>query len=395
MKSPGASPRRSPLFFFVASALIWIVPALGDLGTMSFTDPRKAAFREWEAMISPTVVPPFLPNGVFEKTIHGDLANLAAITDFRRLRPQRFTTDAQGYRNPPAPADMYYPVVAVGDSNMAGSSLSDRETFTAVLSRELGVPVYNTAPISLYVFLADPRFQDHPPRVLVWEALEREITGENYAPLTGVPLGVRIAPPRGGWSAPEAKWTPGPRLISRWCRWIFHTFRWRLFRIHVPAIAYIDPDTGMLFHRAGVDMLRRGIDERRMKTVVAGIRHVAEICRQRGTHLVFMPLPDKEALHRDRLPPSLGIDPAGTPFVVVLAEALRAAGVDVISPYEPFLASVRAGEGSPYFPDDTHWNPRGVEIAVQAAIPVVAPYLREPDTPPTSVKTILEKPSPP
>lgn len=51
------------------------------------------------------------------------------------------TTDANGFRNPRV--DKHYDMIAVGDSFVAGSNVSDEQTWTSILGRSTGQSIYN------------------------------------------------------------------------------------------------------------------------------------------------------------------------------------------------------------------------------------------------------------
>lgn len=61
--------------------------------------------------------------------------------------PLRLTTDANGFRNPPAPQNKnilpHYDMVAVGDSFVAGSNISDDQTWSALLAKATNQTIYN------------------------------------------------------------------------------------------------------------------------------------------------------------------------------------------------------------------------------------------------------------
>ncbi len=121
----------STKLFLTTVALIWLVVLVSDTLSMFIFERRDMTFRAWETVISGKQFPPFLPNYIFENRIYGDLANFAKISELRRFRSQRFCTDARGFRNPAFENGTRLPLVAIGDSDMAGSSLSDNETSQA------------------------------------------------------------------------------------------------------------------------------------------------------------------------------------------------------------------------------------------------------------------------
>ena len=353
----------STKLFLTTVALIWLVVLVGDTLSMFIFERRDMTFRAWETVISGRQFPPFLPNAIFEKPIYGDLVNFAKILEFRRFRSQRFCTDAFGFRNPAFENSTRFPLVAIGDSDMAGSSLSDNETYTSKLGQMLGVPVYNYSPMSPIVFLGDDRFRKNPPEILIWEAIERTINNCNYKVYTTIPVKSNILIPdeyRRKKTIPETR----PGLLTKCCQWAFHTARWRLIGLHNPQIGYIDTNNGMLFYKKGINLLNKTADERGLATVVDGIVRIQEICRRRGITLVYMPLPDKENIYQQWLPPALRGYNNQKPFVSELVSALNARGVATVSLYDPFLSAAK-NKKLLYFEGDSHWNPDGVKLAAQ------------------------------
>lgn len=95
-----------------------------------------------------------------------------------------------------------------------------------------------------------------------------------------------------------------------------------------------------------------------------------------GIELLFVPVPAKAAIYPQYLP---GVDPALRaradarldPVDRDFLEHLRGQGVEVLDLAVPFLA--QAEKGAPlYCRQDTHWSPRGVEVAARAIAEQVA-----------------------
>lgn len=92
---------------------------------------------------------------------------------------------------------------------------------------------------------------------------------------------------------------------------------------------------------------------------------IADFSRQladRGITLLVAPVPCKAAIHADKLGVTSRdrIDTAERDFQA----ALGAAGIAVVDLAEPFVqAKADATAGPPYCRTDTHWSPRGCEIA--------------------------------
>ena len=378
--------RHANTAFLWIAGLLWLaVPAIDMLGRLCL-DKGDFAFRAWEIMATaePDAPGPFKVSSTFDKLIYGDLANLLNVRKFRRIRHQHFQTDAYGFRNPAAPDTTYYPIVTIGDSDMAGSSLSDHETFSARLAERLGVRIYNYAPRSLAAFLADPRFKARPPRLIIWEHVERTIFSTVFRPYadwpddSSLPSDMPLLPP-----SPPSE----PRLSTYWSRAVFHELRWRLTGLRPPDIGHIDPASGMLFYAPGIQMVSLTARQRGLSTVLKGIRNAHRYCRQQGITLLYLPLPDKENIYRFRLPAQRVNPQDQQPFLQILHAELVAQGIPAIDLYTPFRDLAAQGELL-YFPDDTHWNAQGVA----AAADIAARYIREQSLLPESGITLQPTP---
>lgn len=357
-------------YFLAGIVILWLGIPLVDLAGRLLPE-TFFAFRAWElaCAVGPDAPGPFRSSFTFKKQgVFGDLANLMKVRAFRQPRDQVFTTDSHGFRNAEAPADKWYPVVTVGDSDMAGCAMSDDQTFPVRLQQTLGVPVYNYAPRTISAFLRDERFRKRPPRLVIWQQIERTMVHGYFQPYlewTDVtqPPPV-IAPPR------QPALTV-PRLSTYVARDLFQELRWHLTRTTSPAIAHVDQKTGMLFFSAGAEMNTISAAQRGLSSVLRGVENVDCQCRARGITLVYLPLPDKENVYRFLLPAEMQPDPGIPAFLSLVHHGLMERGVPVVD----LLAAFRQMAGSGkfmYYLDDTHWNPDGVQTAVD----LVADFIR-------------------
>jgi len=157
----------------VAPRLV-LLACLGDVGMrLPRVDPWT--FRGWEALSayrSPAA--PFEASRRYYKAdSYGDLAAMGNLPELRQYRPELFTTDALGFRNPAEAPSRPPTAIVVGDSFAVGSGVSDDETVTSRLSALLGCPVYNAGGI-------DP----DPDRILALARkinLERGLVVHQYA----------------------------------------------------------------------------------------------------------------------------------------------------------------------------------------------------------------------
>ncbi len=128
---------------------------------------------------------------------------------------------------------------------------------------------------------------------------------------------------------------------------------------------------GWYFYRPGVEYATQ-----RAKSGQAGDDPLPAICNfrdqlaARGIHLIVMPAPNKESVYPDKLTRRA----AGRQGIVVdrtrdLLRRLRQANIDVIDLFA-FFEQVRRqeskGESGPlYLRQDSHWSPRGMQLAAQ------------------------------
>ena len=361
-----STPSHSRAFIVTIISLWLLIPAT-DMTARFLLSPSFYAYREWEFMTTTEGPGPFKPSTVFQARIYGDLANMLHLREFRRYHQQTFSTDSAGFRNLESAPGTYFPVVVVGDSDMAGSSLSDEETFSRVLENKMNLPIYNYAPASILAFLADERFQKNPPQVVIWEAVERTINAGNFNSYGALPRNAHFV--RGQATSKKTP-APSPRLTNFWAQDLYHEIVWRLCGHHESAIGHIDLNSGMLFYQPGVQVLQQGANRRGLAEVVAGVDRIRQILADRDIAMIFLPLPDKENIYQELLPEP--VRPSEQPaFLEQLLVTLRDQGINTIDLYVPFRTAApaflqsRRDHDSLYFLDDTHWNSQGVALAVE------------------------------
>lgn len=345
-------------------------------------------YREWELLYDAQTTR-FKPNEQFESVVYGDLARTALLPRFRMHRTEQFTTDAYGFRNPPAPAGTAYPVVVVGDSNIVGSGSTNEHTFTADLERLLGVPVYNYGADgfrNVAAFFRDPRFRQSPPAVLVWQRVEHKIWGPEFAELIR-----QIKAEEGQEDAePPPRLSFRRRLSPRLQRTLAEmhvrsfwreaailtaaTIRYALWgKLNSSVVAATDArGTPWLFHEEEISCLLRTAETGGLPKAIDSVAALQEICRRRGIQLVFLPLPDKANMYRDLLSPSYGQAAIQDGFLSHLVQGVRGRGVPVVDLASAYRAARRASPHWLYWPDDTHWSPLGMELAAQETARLLA-----------------------
>ncbi|OQW46798.1 MAG: hypothetical protein A4S09_02505 [Proteobacteria bacterium SG_bin7] len=145
--------------------LIWQVAELFFLPIDAFT------FRAWETTSINDVfsIPGyFYPNQDLLKVEAGDQDRFRV-----KRKTVHWVTDKYGFRNTPVVNEpRQYDVVLIGDSNFAGSYISQENTLTEVLSKKCNCSVYNFSKGltgNIVGFFNSERFQISPPRTVVFE----------------------------------------------------------------------------------------------------------------------------------------------------------------------------------------------------------------------------------
>ena len=87
--------------------------------------------------------------------------------------------------------------------------------------------------------------------------------------------------------------------------------------------------------------------------------------RRRGIRLVVLPVPEKEQVYPERLSAGAWGAPAQNESFRPFVRRLRRAGVLVFDPATTIFAAARTDSGL-YLAADTHWTPRGLDLAARA-----------------------------
>lgn len=132
-------------------------------------------FRVWEAALSTTYRYPgvFYPNIYVKKDKeYGDRYRLGDPSQVE-AKPVEWFTDSYGYRNrPEIEKRERYDAVVLGDSNIVGSFLDQKDTLTEVMGARSGKTAYSYSVGSDHIslFFNDPRFAQKSPSLLVVES---------------------------------------------------------------------------------------------------------------------------------------------------------------------------------------------------------------------------------
>jgi hypothetical protein len=224
-------------------------------------------------------------------------------------------------------------------------------------------------------FLADEGFTRRPPRVLVWGFVERSAHAGAFPPY---PPRERLRP-----SVWQRLRLPDTHRESYKAFWTAYRDKWSMLRAYAVAIkaegawrlgGRLLTDTVLvgerpggefaLFLRGGVERLSWSAEQRRLDAAAKRIATYAAECRRRGIHLVVLLIPDKAHVYPHWLKPE---DRPAIPepdALTGLGRRLGQRGIHVVNLLPTFLAHAD-GPALLYYPDDTHWNERGIRLAME------------------------------
>lgn len=309
--------------------------------------------------------------------------------------------DEYGLPNRPPAETGRFPVVVVGDSFMLqGGPLEQR--LAGRLGDRIGAPVYTMArpgvgPIMpLEGFWDHPVFKAAPPRVVVWGVLENTVGGYVFEGLlfrvmsrldAQVEAMAREAyRSKVVWSelAPRrlGKRLPDTALSAQLARRGWTHFRYHAFGALTPDVTpSATPVMGhdMLFYTANLDSHCWTPEQRDLPRVVKTIQKAKEaFFDPRGIAWVILLIPDKETVYRAYLPPrAYPCGEAPPSCLDELETRLKAAGIPVVNLLPAYRQATREGRLL-YWPDDTHWNGAGMEIAAEQLAGTIQPLLAAP-----------------
>ncbi len=356
--------------FIAVVGIVWAALLVVSLGTES------PQFRPSDALRDPSG-PMFIPSVDVVQDRRGDLDYKSRLSEFRQVEEIRFRTDEHGYRNPSL---SHIPrVVMLGDSFVVGVSLDEAATVTARMTELLGEPVYNFGCYDgEYIprYLADARFESTPPTVALLVMGARQTDNIRTAPR------VRAT----SWWArePPLSWlVTVPGMIFRWKRPLERDNRLtHLARRAIASIRYQmtgELNKGRVLIVEGEKKLVLTLDEqklyasskqRRLEATVDAIAAFHHELHRRGTKLVFAQVPEPGLLYEDLY---TGEAPMPRPrFHDLLYRELAGRGVACVN-----LLEALGPQRLPYLfqATDTHWNPRGVDLAARALVEHVRPHL--------------------
>lgn len=347
---------------------LFLFPFIICLGVELFVLPIDFfTFRVWEAVVIRNVRSffpgRFYPNMEIMKVEEGDLA---AHTPFALKKNVRWTTDQYGYRKRNTNLQKHK-ILIIGESNIAGSGLTQEEILSEVLETRLRVSVYPYAPIGrITSFLKDIRFIENPPEIVVFARIERELLDLDLLK----PVGKKRWPLR---IKQQIQLNPMIQTFGIYLDRLvklnmLHSVRAGVKRIvssprPLGSGPYPSP-FGPVFFIQGKSA-NEEISQETLDKTIQTIKQYHHTIQQRGMRFIFLPIPNKENIFYESLQTP---KPA---FLKRLIEELKREGVETIDTQKAF-EEIYEKEGTLlYQTDDTHWNADGVALTatlIQEAI---------------------------
>ena len=342
----------------------------------------RLCFQAWECMTRFQE-----PGSVFEANrqfrsdrTHGNLSNVGNLPALRQIRPQVFTTDANGFRNEPGLERTAPDGVVVGDSFTAGYGISDDETFPVRLSAATGRRFYNAG--GPYAYLQTVRelkarmgFRQCPV-IIVWtesepvsQLMQAEASAREGDAKTR--LLNSVAGPRGErWRSLMRGWwyTSPARIVAE--KLVLSIANDRILpNIYRSRVVERRLQTGepILFYPADVDGFHH---HRQMDDARNWIAALAAAMTGEGLSPFVLLAPSKYTVYYPLLAPPQPEPGDSLHPLAALERDLRAAGIPALDLTPRFQEQARSdlqrGQYI-YWLDDTHWNGQGVELAADLA----------------------------
>ena len=350
---------------FLAKSTLFLLPFVLAMGIELFILPIDFfTFRVWEALVirkyHNTLPGQFYPNMEVTKIEEGDLAHH---TKFTYKRKVKWITDRYGYRKQNTNR-VKNEVVIIGDSNIAGSGLTQEDILSEVLERRLKVGVYPLSPVGIDTLLWEMRFRNDPPGIVIISSAERFIfylppvkdTSTSKLRSQIREIGYRL---RNQISGNRFIQCLGVYLDRIYKANMLEYMRANLRRIGSPHFEAIPSNSvsskyGPVLFFQGAD-LNKDVPKDQFDRVVQIIKAYDELLRSKGIRFIFLPIPEKENIYHESLHTKRPV------FLEQLISTLRNLGIETVDTQTAFEDAFRKGVLL-YHTNDTHWNENAVKI---------------------------------
>lgn len=313
-------------------------------------------FKVWESLLVRNnfgiLYGPFYPNMELRKTEQGDLAHH---TPYTTMKDVVWYTDRYGYRKKESGAKKYE-IVIIGDSNTAGSGLTQNDMLSEVLERKLRVNVYPLAPGGARRYSQHRLFQEKPPDIVILASIERNILyftepkKTTFKPdddlLTKIHNAIQEVP------ALQSAAVVLNRLDKNT---MLQFLRATISRVGKP-IARCIPVEGQCFFFYQGAKANGAVSPEAFQIGINTIKRFDDIFKGMGIRFIFLPIPNKETVYYRYLGTERPV------FLDQLNRRLRELGIETIDTQQAFDEAFERDGLQLFYPDDTHWNRYGVRV---------------------------------
>lgn len=320
----------------------------------------------------------FISLGLWVEPIEGDLTRLGGFTenDFGWNDPQQQFSSVLFTLKKNREYDQYYDVVVLGDSFSVNFPRAQWQNYF-VRATGLSLATYKVDDIDIESFVASPAYKDHPPRVVIYETVERSFVSRGtqwnkrncepatfskagWKPLALKPGNQSISPhsrdTRAGLLHPNL--SSGAHFLKRSIKKIFNKKSHRAIKI--PLIRddlFSNRESGhLLVYRN--DFERYQISKDNLKQAVCGLSYIQDTFQKNGkTFFIGMIAPDKLTAYMD-VYKSFDHDKFHWMDEISRHPQLQVPRLDVVLKNE-----IARGARDVYLPNNTHWGSTGQQIA--------------------------------
>lgn len=337
--------------------VLFFLPFVAALFLELFILPiHQFTFRVWESLAAKrsfgVLKGQFYPNLEVYKTEQGDLAYY---TQCAIPKDVHWITDRYGYRKANTSVSKH-PVVIVGDSNIAGSALSQDELLSEVLEKKLGQSVYPLAGERLRALFQHDLLRKHLPEIVILSSIERDMPDglsalkprdfKTPSPFDGLIDAVRFNP-----------------VVQRVAIVVDRTFKGNMLNYIRARINGSSPSLRRvgaikqcpIFFLQG-SAANRDTSAQRIEATAQRLKEYNDFLGKRGIRFIFLPIPNKETVHYEYL------NTDKPDFLERLTRRLEELNIETINTHKAFDDFYQRTRTMLYHRDDSHWNGLAVRL---------------------------------
>jgi len=265
--------------------------------------------------------------------------------------------DQYGYRKAKVPVKRF-PIIIVGDSNIAGSGLTQNDMLSEVLEKRLHESVYPLAPESLKEVFEHGLLKQVPPDIIILQSIERSILTCNYKIPKDKDFGISTP-----WDDSILKIQLNRRIqsIAITLDRIFKAnminyLRARINSPATPGIKDFDEAQCPPLFLQGV-VANDDIPIEKLNAVTYAIKKYSDFFTGKGIRFIFLPIPNKENIYYKYLGTKKPV------FLKNLIRKLKELNVEVVDTQKAYDNVSESASTSLYPDDDSHWNAEGAKVA--------------------------------